>query len=110
MAKGIIGIIYDRCFCGQIPCPICRGDDIENVLRILEEGNKNVVKFVKSLYFPLKSFEKFNNPKHPDYSSYKDRQLEEMHDRGWNNALDYILQGLEAEPVEPWELRLKNKV
>lgn len=56
--------------------------------------NPDILTRIKALYFNRDSFEKFTNPRHPEYTDYKDRTHELWHDKGWNNALDYVLHEL----------------
>lgn len=41
--------------------------------------------------YPEKSFRKFNDPKHKEYKDYKDRQIEEATDRGFNLGINHAL-------------------
>ena len=49
---------------------------------------------IRYLRYNEKSFAKSADKNHPEYEVYKDRQLEEAHDRGYNNAINDVLRML----------------
>ena len=60
-------------------------------------------KLLEESAYDRDSFDKFKNKDHPLYEQYKDRKEELWHDKGWNNALDFISRklGLDADICRP---------
>ena len=54
-------------------------------------SNEDTIKNLESHKFDEDSMRKFTDPSHPLYEDYKDREGERLHDSGWNNAIDMII-------------------
>ena len=50
------------------------------------------LKRIEDYIYTEESFRKFKDPTHPDYENYKDREFEMWHDKGSNNAIEFVVR------------------